>query len=83
MAYRLFVPGAAFRPNDGPPHEYAALCDTGESLVLCHINITGGETLLQGQCQSVREVFERIDFGGCITLFLMVITVSCIFLAPA
>ncbi|KAF8548907.1 hypothetical protein OG21DRAFT_1515752 [Imleria badia] len=32
----------------------------------------GVEIVSQGQGQSTREVLSRIDFGGCITLFLMI-----------
>lgn len=82
MAHRIFVSGAAFCSGDYPHHEYAALCHTSERLAFlpvtsCPIHV------LQGQGQSTKEVFSRIDFGGCITLFLMVSVTSCVSLVLA
>ena len=37
---------------------------------------TDVETVPQGKGQTAKEVLSRIDFGGCITLFLMVSLIS-------
>jgi hypothetical protein len=79
VADRVLVSGAAFCPGDRPYYEYAALCDTSECLVFV-VSLweeVQGMFLPQGQGQSAKEVLSRIDFGGCITLFLTVSVIPC------